>query len=171
MPYGIPWSSVIGYRCLKCNEVHATAQYMPYCGLCGAEQPDETRAQTMGLAILGPTYGKESTRDIDEITSFITQHHGKPIRVWNYCVSHCELELRLRHSGAPCENKEPWLNTVIYCTGTDLIRLPTSAWDSSMTVETIDGKYGPVYVLCDLPTDVRVECRGIRLYFDVEPGY
>ena len=41
MPYGIPWTSTISYRCVECNEVHTTTQYMPYCGFCGAKQPDQ----------------------------------------------------------------------------------------------------------------------------------
>ena len=171
MPYGIPWTSVIGYRCVKCGDVHTDAQYRPYCGLCGAEQPDESRAQATGLAIPGPTSGKKSTRELDEIARFITEHHGKAIRLWNYCVSHCELELRLRHSGAPCESKEPWLNTVIYCAATKYIQVPTSAWDSAMVIETKDTKYGIQYILVDVPSNVRIECSMLTLYFDVEPGY
>lgn len=171
MPYGIPWTSAVGYRCVECNSVHTQTHYMPYCGLCGAKQPDEEELKELGLELLGPTAGKRSTRDIDEIRAFLTQHHGKPIRIWNYCVSHCELELRLRHSGEPCKNDEPWLNTVIYCGGTRLIRLPTSAWESAVEIGVEAGKYGDVFVLTDSASSVRVECDVMRLYFDVEPGY
>ena len=165
MPYGIPWTSVVSYKCVKCHKVHDSLQYRPYCCLCGAEQPDETRAQEMGLAVSGSTLGKKGTRDIDEMAAFITKNHGKPIKLWDYCVSHKELELRLRHS------EEPWLNTVIYCAGTEHIRLPTSAWNCSMTVKRTEGEDGPLFVLSDLAADVHVECRGLTLYFDVERGF
>jgi len=143
---------------------------MPYCGFCGTKQPSEKRAQAMGLAVYGATNGKQSTRDLDDISAFLTKHHGKSVRLWNYFVSHCELEMRLRHSGGPDESKEPWLNTVINCTSTEQIRLPTFEWDSALTIEAFEGKYSPVYVLSDLSAEVRIECGGIRLYFDIEPG-
>jgi hypothetical protein len=121
--------------------------------------------------VLGPTAGKRSTREIEEIRAFITKHHGKPIRVWNYCVSHCELELRLRHSGEPCKNDGPWLNTVIYCAGTRSIQLPTFGWDSSVEIGIEAEKYGYFFVLTDRMANVRVECDLISVYFDVEPEF
>ena len=83
-------------------------------------------------------------------------------------VSHCELELRLRHSGGPNEPESPWLNTVIYCSGTDAIQVPTSKWPCRLFVESQDGSDGSIRVLTDRQTDVRIECGSVALYFDVE---
>ena len=151
--------------------MHTQSEYRKYCCLCGAKQPEEDRLKELGLAVLGPTAGKESTRDVNQIREFVQEHHGKPVRVWNYCVSHCELELRLRHSGEPCKRDEPWLNTVIYCGATKLIQLPTSGWDSSIQIDVVADEYGDVIELTDEPANVRIRCGMMRLYFDVEPGY
>lgn len=101
MPYGIPWGPIEAYRCATCGGRHAYHEYRPFCGICGAKQPNERDARKQGLAIFVPTYGKRNTRDIDEINAFLQDNKGVPVRLWNYSVSHSELELRLRHSGGP----------------------------------------------------------------------
>ena len=170
MPYGIPWTSAPRYRCAQCHEVHTVEEYKPYCGLCGAKQPERERLDELGLRVPGETEGKRSTDDIDEIRAFLALHHGKPIRIWMYSVSHCELELRLCHLGGACQSGEPWLNTVIYCGDTRFIQLPTSQWSSAVEVGIEPDDYGEMFVLTDRAAGVRIACRLIHLYFDVQPG-
>jgi hypothetical protein len=171
MPYGIPWTSITGYRCMSCKQINDATRYMPYCGWCGAKQPEEKRAYGLGLAVPGATSGKESTRDLKTINTFIQQHHGKPIRLWGYHESHCELELRLRHSGVYGNSEEPWRNTVIYCAATRSIQDPTSEWKSTMVVEACDdAELGTLYTLIDAPSNVRIESGMLAMYFDVAPG-
>lgn len=62
----------------------------------------------------------------------------------------------------------PWLNSVIYCSGTDLVQLPTSEWPCGLFVELQEGSEGPFRVLTDRHTDVRIQCGSMVLYFDVE---
>ncbi len=168
MPYGIPWGLIEAYRCVKCGREHARYEYRPICGFCGARQPDEQEARAQGLAVFVPTYGKRSTRDVVEINAFLQEHEGAPVRLWNYIVSHCELELRLRHSGGPNRPETPWLNTVIYCSATEAIHLPTSEWPCGLTVESGGMGDSSGYVLVDAGADARVECGSLALYFDVE---
>jgi hypothetical protein len=168
VPYGIPWGPIEAYICTSCGREHVRYEYRPICGFCGAKQPEEQEARAQGLAVFVPTYGKRRTSDIPEINAFLQSNKGAPIRLWSYVVSHCELELRLRHSGGPNNPETPWLNTVIYCSGTDAIQVPTSEWPCGLIVESRDGPDGPICVLTDSNTDVRIECGSVALYFDVE---
>lgn len=171
MPYGMPWTSTVGYRCVSCRQVYDAERYMPYCGWCGAKQPEEKLAYGLGLSVPGATLGKESTRDLNKINNFLKEHLGKPIRLWQYCVSHCELELRLRHSGTPGNSEEPWRNTLLYCAATRKIQVPTSQWKSAMVVEACDdAEFDKLYTLVDVASNVRIECGMLAVYFDVDPG-
>ena len=166
MPYGQPWGPIEAYRCVDCGLEHARHEYRPICGFCGVRQPDEPEARAQGLAVFVPTYGKRRTNDLAEINAFFEQCRRAPVRLWQYFVSHCELELRLRHSGGPDRKDEPWLNTVIYCSGTDLIHLPTSQWPCGLNVAPM-GTNGDS-ALTDADADVRIECGNVMLIFDVE---
>ena len=168
MPYGIPHNSIEGYQCLDCRYPRY-GEYTPFCPSCGKKQPEENRAYLLGLGITSPTAGKNSTRDLDEIKAFITKHHGRKIRLWRYNVSHCELELRLRHSGDPGTNsEEPWLNTLIYCSA-DEISLPTLSWENYLRIESESYTYGERLVITDdRSPDIMIKCHILSLYFDLE---
>ncbi len=171
MPYGMPWETIERYRCIRCHNPYGP--YRPYCGLCGAKQPEEEEAKKQGLLILSPLVEAESTRDIPTINAFLRAHHGKPIRLWNYRVSHCELELRLRHSGGPNQPEQDWRNTLIYCAMTEWIQVPTLGWESSLIIQEDESSssIGSRYHLLDTPANVRITCDLVTCYFDIEPGY
>ncbi len=171
MPYGIPWETVHGYRCVSCRNEHSHDTYRPFCCLCGAKQPDEKDIETSGLIIPAELADKEVTRDIDRMNDFLNRHVGREIAIWFYSVSHSELELRLRHSGDPGSPKsiEPWRNTVIYCGATDRIILPKMRWECSLEIRSHSNRYGIKYILEDKQAEVVIECRMVTMYFDVEP--
>ena len=171
MPYGIPHTAIEGYRCIACRYVRY-GEYTPFCPSCGKQQPDRDRAYLIGLGIASPTAGKSATRDLDEIRAFIAKHHGRRIRLWRYNVSHCELELRLRHSGDPgTASHEPWLNTLIYCSA-DEISLPTLSWENHLRIETETHEFGERLVITDEQTpNILIKCNLLSLYFDLEGDF
>jgi hypothetical protein len=167
MPYGMPWETVAQYRCVRCKNQYGL--HRPYCCFCGAKRPDEEEARKQGLLITSPLSDAQSTRDIPTINAFLRAHHGKPIRLWDYQLSHCELELRVRHSGGP--NQPDWHNTLLYCSMTEFIQAPTLGWESALEIREEETERGHLYILLDEPANVRIECRMLTCYFDVEPGY
>jgi len=168
MPYGTPYNSIEGYRCIECRYPRY-GQYTPFCPSCGKRQPDKNRSYLIGLAIQSTTTGRRSTSDLEEIKAFIATHQGRRIRLWRYNVSHCELELRLRHSGDPgTSSTEPWLNTLIYCSA-DEISLPTHSWENYLQIETEKYEIGERLVITDKKTpSVLIKCHLLSLYFDLE---
>jgi hypothetical protein len=109
---------------------------------------------------------------------FLQKHRGKPMALWNYSVSHSELELRLTHSGGPNQTDEPWLNTMIFCSATESILLPNLRWSCNLMIEVkqniLETPNGPFsldyYVLVDEPANIQIQCRGVGMYFDIKPG-
>jgi hypothetical protein len=128
----------------------------------------------MRLVVRYPKGGERQTRDIAEMNAFLARHQGKRIAMWGYGVSHSELELRLCHSGGPQIQGEDWLNTVIYCGGSQKLIVPKMRWNSNViikaaTIEMDDWSHEG-YFLEDVAVGFRLECWSVRMYFDVLPG-
>ena len=178
MPYGIPLG-MVAFRCVSCGKEHSYDVYRPYCGLCGAKQPGDGEIKSMGLMVFPSTLDTPIyTHDVKEINEFLRKHRGKPMALWNYSVSHSELELRLTHSGGPNRSDEQWLNTMIFCSATESIQIPDLRWSCNMNIEVKHNTYktpnGPFtldnYLLVDKPAKIQIQCRSVGMYFDMKPG-
>ena len=182
MPYGSPLG-MVSFRCVSCRAIHCYDVPRPYCSLCGAKQPDRDELEAKGLIIYASSSGTPSyTSDIKEMNSFLHRHKGKPIALWRYIVSHSELELRLRNSGSPNGTNEPWLNTLILCSATELIQIPELRWSCELAIEeeqeVFEEVYHPelghytrnYYLLVDKPAKIKIKCRSIGMFYDVKPG-
>lgn len=178
MPYTIPWG-MVAFRCSSCGKEHCYDLYRPYCCFCGAKQPDESELKSLGLLVYSSVSEKPtSTRDVEEMNMFLQSQRGKPMALWNYSVSHSELEIRLTHSGGPNQTDKPWLNTMIFCSATESILLPNLRWLCNLIIEikhnVLETPNGPFsldyYVLVDEPANSRIQCRSVGMYFDIKPG-
>lgn len=169
MPYGIPWGPPEAYYCISCTFQYGD-HYQRFCGICGTKQPSEMEVYDKGLVVSYPEGGRERTRDAEAMNAFLSEHTGKRIALWGYSVSHSELELRLCHSGGPNQKEAEWLNTIIYCGGTEKLVIPTTRWDQSVNISTGPLSYGDGYILQDSNVGFLVECATLRMYFDVKPG-
>ncbi len=178
MPYGIPWG-MVAFRCISCGKEYSYDTYRPYCGLCGAKQPNEGDMNSQGLIATSSTSENiKYTREINEINLFFQKHHGKHMALWGYSVSHSELEIRLVHSGGPNRSDEPWLNTLILCSATESIQMPNLRWSCNLIVEvkqkiyeTPNGQFSlDYYLLIDKPANIQIQCGSVGMYFDIKPG-
>jgi hypothetical protein len=169
MPYGIRWGPPEAYYCGSCHWQYGD-HYQRFCGICGAKQPGEFEVYEKGLVVSFPDGGREHTRDVEVMNAFLAEHVGKRIALWSYSVSHSELEFRLCHSGGPNLKGTPWLNTLIYCGGTEKLMIPVTRWNSNITISTGPISFGDGYALKDVGAGILVECATLRMYFDVKPG-
>jgi len=178
MPYGFPWG-LVAFRCVSCGKECSWGVYHPYCTFCGAKQPDESEMKSLGLMELAyATDTPRYTHEVKVMNEFLRRHREKPMALWNYSVSHSELELRLNHSGGPNRLDEPWLNTMIFCSATESIQLPELRWLCHLNIEVKHNTYktpnGPFtldyYLLIDKPAKIQIQCRSVSMHFDIKPG-
>lgn len=141
--------------------------------------PTKMRSKALGLIVYSSaSETPTSTHNINEMNVFLQKHRGKPMALWNYSVSHSELEIRLAHSGGPNQTDEPWLNAMIFCSATESILLPNLRWSCNLMIEekhnvfeTPNGSFSlDYYVLVDEPANIRIQCRSVGMYFDIKPG-
>lgn len=87
---------------------------------------------------------------------------GHRVRLWDYLISHSVLQLRVAHFATHGYSSKR--NTLIVCTETREIRVPTKAWDSALKLELTEDKYGKLHHLIDEAADVFIECRHLSIY-------
>ena len=152
MPYGIPWG-VEAFICSNCREESWRPwQYCPHCGY--RQDPRKT---------FKPRAVRPAITEVADIKRVLEQLQGKTIRLWDYCVSHCELQLRVAHSSADALVRNP-VNTLILCGATEFITLPTDSWKADLSLEQSEDHYRKIYRLSDKEADVLVVCRFICIY-------
>jgi hypothetical protein len=107
--------------------------------------------------------------DFDKVKEALASLHGHSVRLWDYCVSHCELILRVAHSAANELVRSE--NTVIMCAATHYIKVPTDGWHADLSLEQFEGKYGKLYRISDEKAGVYIECGLICLYEHMPAHY
>src|SRR5262249_18217378 len=82
--------AVEAYICPNCREVSwRPLQYFPSCG--SKQDPRK---------VFKPRATRQPITEIQQIKDSIKQFKGKSVRLWDYCVSHSELQLLVAHSKA-----------------------------------------------------------------------
>lgn len=152
MPYGLPWG-VDAFICPKCRE--ACWRPLPYCPYCGSKQDPRK--------VFKPRAIRRAVSDMEQVKEVIKQMRGKRVRLWDYCVSHCELQLLVADNKASESARNP-VNTLILCAATEHITVPTSGWYADMHLEQFEEKYGSVYRLIDESAGVSICCGLICIY-------
>jgi hypothetical protein len=156
MPYGMPWN-IDAIICSSCGteSLHPTS----YCAHCGARVELESEASKDNI--------RSPITQLDDVRKALIKLGGNPVRLWNYSVSHCELQLRVY----PPTQDDQKNNVVIMCADTRLIRVPTEDWALNLRLEKTEDQYGELYVLSDEQADVRIVCGMIGVYHDMEAKF
>lgn len=145
MPYGC-----MSFRCERCGEELFT--YHLYCSYCGAKQPEMKEVRSF-----------RGESDVDIINAELNRTRGWKARLWSYCASHSELEIRLQRPGE---------NLTLMCIGSFSISTPVY-WTSTLAIaQQKDDIYNrTVFLIQDEPAEVVVKCWMVRLFYNVPPVY
>ncbi len=148
MPYGTPWGATI---CECGSERVRPTAFCPNCGI----RRDASLDSRSDI--------RKAIHDLDDIRKILKQEEGRDVRLWDYSISHAELQLRFAHHATGIEG-EPRYNTVIMCADTKRINCGTRAWPSQLSAETDEGEYGIRYLLRDLVAGVEIDCGLLVIY-------
>jgi hypothetical protein len=157
MPYGIPWhldQDLTSFECFSCRSL--LFRYSDFCPMCGAKHPSERR----GYALTGRMHKRLT--DVGDIQAEFDRWRGCAVRLGSYCVSHSELEFRMRLPDAS--------NLMILCAATERIVTQTEEWQAALSVSQLPTKRGTLTVLLDESAGLRVECHLLVVYCNVPPG-
>lgn len=106
---------------------------------------------------------RRAVSELTEINEILKLEQGRDVRLWDYLISHSELELRFAHHATGVED-EPRHNTVIICADTKRIVCGTRAWPSQLLVDSYEGEYGIRYLLRDTAAGVEIDCGVVAIY-------
>jgi hypothetical protein len=148
---GIPWGTE-AYVCPGCKE--ANFRVWPYCPNCGSKQDPRK--------VFKPRAARPGISKPEEMRETLSKLLGHRVRLWDYLISHSVLQLRVAHFATYGYSSKQ--NTLIVCTETQEIRVPTRAWDSGLRLGVSEDKYGKLHQLIDDAADVLIECRHLIIY-------
>ena len=154
----VPWGTG-AYICSGCGE--ASFRLFAYCPKCGTENDvrKELQAEAERPDITQP----------EEVRAALGRMRGLKVRLWDYCVSHMVLQIRVAHPPADASGNHA--NALIACGGTFHIAAPTLGWVADFSLEVSEGKYGEYFVLLDETAGVRIECKNLFLYENLPAQY
>src|SRR5262245_60600421 len=129
---GIPWGTE-AYICPSCKE--ANFRLWPFCPRCGARQDPRK--------VFKPRASRPPISKPDELKETLAKLRGHRVRLWDYLISHSVLQLRVAHFAHHGYSSKR--NTLIVCTLTKHINVPTEAWDSNLALDIGEDESGKVY--------------------------
>lgn len=148
MPYGTPFEAII----CECGlEQLRPSRFCPNCGT------------TRGLSEFSNRHIRQAISDLDSIKRILKDEEGRDVRLWDYSISHSELQLRFAHHATGIED-DPRYNTVLMCADTKRIVCGTKTWSSKLFVEAFESMYGIRYLLTDTTAGVEIDCGLLVLY-------
>ena len=155
-----PWGED-AYICIKCKA--ETFRLFEYCPRCGTKNDVE---KSLNLEAYHP-----AIVNTEEIKSTLEKLKGHNMRLWDYCVSHCVLQIRVAHCPPNSKNSENRKNSIIYCSGTEKVNISTFDWYADLTLEIDQKGIGKVCRLIDEKADVYIQCANIGIYENMPARY
>ena len=147
----MPWVEE-AFVCSHCGQ--ESVHPMPFCGHCGTRKTVDWKSNSKEV--------RPGIRDLEEIRSVLDTLKGNIIRLWDYSVSHCELQFRFAYHSKGVEEER--FNTILMCADTDRVECGTYGWNSALTLTSFEGKYSTRYLLKDEKANVCVDAGLVVIY-------